>query len=1390
MRGYDDVEPRFRHWLRLFAGCVGLLCVTFSTAPERIISETKLDMPVNPLGFLERALSLWDPAHFGHLQNQAYGYLFPMGPFYAVADWAGMPDWMAQRLWMGLVLCAAFAGMIYLGRALGIGTPDTRALGALAYALAPHAQALIGVNSSEFLPSAIVPWMLIPLVRGSREGADVRRAAAQSALIFVLCGGINAAAELAVLLIPLLYLLTRKSGPRRRRLLAWWLGCIAAVSFWWLAPLVILGRYIFSFMPFTENAVTTTGVTSLANTLRGAANWLGYLPVDGLPWWPAAFEHSTRPWLILATAAVAALGLVGLMRRSMPERTFLALLTILGTAIMVTGHVSVIANPLAPEVRDLFDGVLSAFRNIHKFDALVRLPLALGLAHLPVLIAWRLRRPLTFVAAALVGATLIPIATVGLAARGSMQEIPPYWRDAAAWLNANTGRQSVLAAPGSRWGEYLWGRPMDEPMQPLLNVRWVSRTIVPWGSPGMTRLLDAIDERIATGRGSRGLSQVLARIGVRYVLVRNDLDKFSIQGAWPARVHQAIEDTPGLKLVKAFGPAVGDPNAGSASNWFNQPYHALEIYEVAEAAPIAATVPAAEPLRVTGGPEALLHLADQGLLQNDRPILIGDEGTAEQIPMADTVVTDTLRRREVAFSDLRFAGSQTLAADEPFRRKAAQHDLLDPEWNSHMAVAELAGLASVTASSSAADITSVPSGRDPARMPYAAVDGDSRTAWWSDGWKGAVGEWLELKFTQPIMLPHVEVTFSKLVGPAVTEVEIELDGGQKLRHPVTATTGSQLIPVPPVVTQRMRITVTKIAWPPRSPVGTRVGIVDLKVPKLLSSRSVAVPLPATKDRELPDYLLTGGTGSAPGCMRGSSIWTCSPELQIRGEDGYGFSRTITSPADSRREAEGLAVLSDPAAAAKATTFPNLYPKIRASSTLVEHGAALGGSAFDGDLKTIWYAGGFDTRPSLTIELEKRTKLNRIRVHYANLLLDPAPMRVLLTAGNETRTGYLDAEGFFRFKALAAKQFRVQFLPAPSQRVQIAELEIPGVVPVGAPDELPIRTVCGAGPVLSVNGAEIPTRIVGGTVDDILQGRPLTFRTCANWGLAEGKNHLAFSVQDPYRVTALRVHAPIEKPRPPVVRTEAKVEKWTPDSRVLTYTAATRSYLVVNENYNAGWIATVAGKRLQPVRLDGWRQAWLVEPADAGRVVITYEPEVAYRAALAAGGALVLLVLLLAAWRGRPAGSRTLPAIPPASVPGRLVPLVAVATGLWVGGIFGVIGVALSYALLAGMRAAPARNPDMAPGVRRWVHAICSPVTGGAFLILAGCSMALGHLLAGGQHLDLAAALRDAVSQMLCLPLLGRLVLALHGEPEPAGPPDDMTTKPLAAELAEPVRSLR
>src|SRR3989440_6683574 len=145
---------------------VGLTVLSFLQRPGRTTFDTKLDLAVDPLAFLGRALHLWNPqATAGELQNQAYGYLFPMGPFFALCQAVGMPAWIAQRLWGAILLSAAFGGALLLARAMKIGSERARLIGALGYALAPRMLTEIGGLSAEMLPAVLLPWVLVPLVR-------------------------------------------------------------------------------------------------------------------------------------------------------------------------------------------------------------------------------------------------------------------------------------------------------------------------------------------------------------------------------------------------------------------------------------------------------------------------------------------------------------------------------------------------------------------------------------------------------------------------------------------------------------------------------------------------------------------------------------------------------------------------------------------------------------------------------------------------------------------------------------------------------------------------------------------------------------------------------------------------------------------------------------------------------------------------------------------------------------------------------------------------------------------------------------------------------------------------------------------------------------------------
>lgn len=286
-------------------------------------------MTTDPWRFLADLGQLWhDRAGLGGIADQYVGYAFPTLPYYGLADLAHVPVWLAERLWMSLIVTAAFWGALRLAERLRVGTPPARLLAAACYALWPTFTLVIGSTSAAALPGALLPWVLLPL---TNTRVSARIAATRSALLIPFMGGVNAASTLAALLPAGLYLLSR-TGPRRPKLLAWWLPGVVLATAWWVVPLLLLGLHGENFMPYIEQADTTTATMSATELLRGAGNWVGYLHF-GEPWLPAGWTLTAQPFAVLGSALAAALGLAGLARRDLPERRWL-LLTVLAVALI------------------------------------------------------------------------------------------------------------------------------------------------------------------------------------------------------------------------------------------------------------------------------------------------------------------------------------------------------------------------------------------------------------------------------------------------------------------------------------------------------------------------------------------------------------------------------------------------------------------------------------------------------------------------------------------------------------------------------------------------------------------------------------------------------------------------------------------------------------------------------------------------------------------------------------------------------------------------------------------------------------------------------------------------------------------------------------------------
>ena len=1369
-----------RYWL--IVCCVVLVALAFGSHPGQILADTKIDLAINPAGFLQRALHLWDPSQFGQLQNQAVGYFFPIGPFFLLGKLAGLPGWITQRLWISFILLAAFLGVIRLSRVLGIGSQYSQLVAGMAYALSPIALSLLGYDSAQVLPGAMLPCILAPLVLAVRAGPAATpgqraRLAAQSAVAVALCSGVNAAATGAVLVPALIYLCAAGRSAPRWRILAWWVPAVLLATLWWLYPLVLLGKYGASFLPYTESASSTTSVTGLFNTLRGTEDWLANLTSDRQPWLPAGFEISTGALPTIITGLIAGLGLTGLVSRRMPHRRFLLGLLLVGVVVVVTGSVSVLGFPLVKSLDTIINGPLAPLRNFDKFDPLIRLPIALGLASLlaeaGALARFQRRAVLTATGAGAVGLLVLPVFIGGLSVPGSFTSVPSYWTSAAGWLSRHAGTSAVLEEPGARFGQYTWGSPLDDILQPLFVGDWASSQLGVIGSVGNTRLLETIDQRMSAGAGSAGLTQLLGRMGVRYVVVRNDLLRADLRQAWPARIHDALASSPGMVKVAQFGspPAPNRATAGDAASDFDPPYPPVEIYQVGGAQPAAVVQPTAGTLRVFGAPDALLPLADQGVLAG-RPVLLN--GDAAQVRASAAVVTDSLRRRVRNFGEIRDDYSPTLTSGQALKTFEAVADFTEPGWLPYETVASYTGIASVWASSSDSDISAPANQSGTGLLPFAAVDGNLSTVWESGSKTGPLRQWVEIKFDSAINPGHIRVAFADnpAIGPPVTAVQVQTKAG-RVTERVRATSRYQVLRVPPgkTIWLRVRATAVRGSWTAGR---SQVGIEEISIPGVRATRTIKAPyvqLPGGAD---PAAIVLAKAEPQPsGCMLTSARWVCSPALVTPTEEQYGFNESFTVPRASAASLSGTAVLTSPGLVRR-YAFGNQQVTVSASSTYTPDPQDQPYAAFDASQQTAWISGASDSRPRLTIRWRDPVLLSAITVLRPAGAADLLPMTITGSAGQVRSTilGGLGPAGreVVRFAPMRTSSLTLTFSTTYGDGpVQISDIAIPGVPQLVARPSAPLRLGCGRGPAIRVNGQPVATSAAG-TVADILDSRPLTFTACSAVSMAAGSNTVVEPAADGFSVQGVSLARPgaLDAGGPAVAPTAARVVTWTQSRRVLQVAASQQSYLIVNENFNAGWRAELRGRSLQPVQLDGWKQGWLLPAGSRGLVTLTYLPDAQYRIALFAGLAALGLILLLAAvpFRRRPLAvllTNTSPAGPGSSAPAgagllgfrglSAAVVLAGLLGFWAGGY---IGAALLAAMSLGFLRALASRPRS-----RLARVVAEPWLIFALLVVASVCGALGNeLFAHGIGGAPLVALGGVVPELACLAIAGRLLAAL------------------------------
>ena len=307
-----------------------------------VTSDTKTYLYLDPGRFLRQATSMWDPTvGLGTVTHQYIGYLLPMGPFYWFFSVIGVPVWVAQRLWLGSILFAAGAGVLYLSRTLQLRAP-ARTVAALAFMLSPYLLQYSGRISVILLPWAGLPFMVALTAKALRDGGW--RYPALFAIVVALTSGINATAILYVGVAPILWLVFAVSVQREVTLKT---GIVVAARLalltilaclWWITGLIVEAAYGVDVLRYTETLRATTSTSSASDVIRGLGYWYFY-GQDRLGAWTASvLLYTQHLWLVALSYLVPVLSFLGGVIARWRHRTYFVVLVLVGVVLSVGSH--------------------------------------------------------------------------------------------------------------------------------------------------------------------------------------------------------------------------------------------------------------------------------------------------------------------------------------------------------------------------------------------------------------------------------------------------------------------------------------------------------------------------------------------------------------------------------------------------------------------------------------------------------------------------------------------------------------------------------------------------------------------------------------------------------------------------------------------------------------------------------------------------------------------------------------------------------------------------------------------------------------------------------------------------------------------------------------------
>lgn len=760
----------------------------------KVVADTSGDLYLDPGGVLDRATSMWDPTvGLGTVVESRQGLLWPIAPYYWLMDQLAVPDWVAQRLWLGTLLVIAGAGVVFLG-ATWRWRPRSAGAAAFVYALSPFVLTLATRSSVALLPYAALGWLLALAVRATRNRGW--RHPALFALTVATAGPGDPTAMLLLGLVPVAWVIyavvssERVSRTRATSTLAKIGLLTVTVNLWWVAALTVGATNGIHAFRYGEPAELVAAASTAPEVLRGLGFWGFYNGSRLGPSLEAGVSYTQHLWLIGLTFALPSLGLLGLGVVRWRHRPFVIGMVLVATVIAVGAYPWDNPSPVGAGMRALLQTDTGlAVRNLPWIVPAIALGSAIGIGSLVGAISEQTPRgslAAAAAAAALAYAALPSLWGLDLAPVDARRdESPPdYWLEAAAYLNGRAAEQSggvdepytasrVLELPGFGRASYEWGYT-DDPVTPALIDRgYAARQLLPQGSPASAGLLRDLDRRIQEMTLEPEAFVPIARLlGVGDILVRNDpmIDdsgEVSYGGALPF-----VRNAVGEQQV-TFGP----DSHGSV---------ALAASPIPDPQPIVNAVPTSSEVFISGDGDGLIDAAAARLIDGTELIRYSASVTDQETFVTENLVDD----RAIIITDTNRARAQrwnTIRDNEGYTEQS-DSGLLDndPEDRRLPLFDDREGIASVSEQRGLSVRATSYGGRftyEPSQRPSRAADGDPSTAWMVGESGRVANQRLELHADSPLTTDSVTLHQSggSNQNRWISRVELRFDGDDPLR---------------------------------------------------------------------------------------------------------------------------------------------------------------------------------------------------------------------------------------------------------------------------------------------------------------------------------------------------------------------------------------------------------------------------------------------------------------------------------------------------------------------------------------------------------------------------------------------------------------------------------